>query len=71
MYGPGTLQAFSSSQLMCYLAEGMHKNEHLAAFGVQLGGLAWEMSWQLQIGRQTDGVTQMGSEGKFHCFSGG
>lgn len=48
---PGKLQALSSSQLMCCLAGGMHKNEQLAAFGVQLGGLAWEMSWHLQIGR--------------------
>lgn len=36
---------------MCCLAGGMHKNERLAAFGVQLWGLAWEMSWHLQIGR--------------------
>lgn len=36
---------------MCCLAGGMHENEQLAAFGVRLGGLAWEMSWHLQIGR--------------------
>ena len=36
---------------MCCLAGEMHENEQLAAFGVRLGGLAWEMSWYLQIGR--------------------
>lgn len=69
-YSPGKLEALSSSRLMHCLAGGVHKNELLAAFGVQLGrpSLRNELAFADRQA-QSDGVTPKGSEGIFHCFS--
>lgn len=69
-YSPGKLEALSSSRLMHCLAGGVHKNELLAAFGVQLGrpSLRNELAFADRQS-QNDGVTPKGSEGIFHCFS--
>lgn len=71
-YSPGKLEALSSSRLMHCLAGGVHKNELLAAFGVQLGrpSLRNELAFADRQA-QSDGVTPKGSEGIFHCFSWG
>lgn len=71
-YSPGKLEALSSSWLMHCLAGGVHKNELLAAFGVQLGrpSLRNELAFADRQA-QSDGVTPKGSEGIFHCFSWG
>lgn len=50
----------------------MHKNEQLAAFGVQLGGPSSRNELAFADRQaQTDGVTLWSSEGNFHCFSWG